>query len=275
MILKFGDKGLKVNNLQRRLFYAGYKILIDGYFGHRTMAVIKQVQKRFGLIQDGVYDYRVDEILNDNSAAFFIKEKDIIELSAQYEIEPAVLSSLIAVYASRDYVPKKIPLIFERDVFYRLLTAKKINIRELAKKQPNIISPDKGGYIGSKAEYLRLSQATQINEELALQSARYGFFYIPGTAFKKCGFDNITELIDYLKVSEKNQLKVFLDFLQSEELLQHLKKLDFENFAKSFDSEYYQNLHDVLLSRNYEAHQHFYPTVKKQKMSETQDAEAK
>lgn len=54
--LQYGDTGTQVRNLQKLLnWYGGYKLAIDGEFGVKTLAAVKDFQKRTGLIVDGLF----------------------------------------------------------------------------------------------------------------------------------------------------------------------------------------------------------------------------
>ena len=54
-ILKKGNKGSRVKNLQTCLTYLGYKLTIDGIFGKDTEKKLKQWQKDNKLEKDGIY----------------------------------------------------------------------------------------------------------------------------------------------------------------------------------------------------------------------------
>jgi peptidoglycan L-alanyl-D-glutamate endopeptidase CwlK len=54
-ILKFGDKGTAVKQLQTALKALDYKIVVDSIMGNRTVSALKSFQKAVGINQDGVY----------------------------------------------------------------------------------------------------------------------------------------------------------------------------------------------------------------------------
>ena len=55
IILKSGSTGQDVRKVQRRLVDKGYKLVVDGDFGSKTEAVVKQFQKDKRLSPDGVF----------------------------------------------------------------------------------------------------------------------------------------------------------------------------------------------------------------------------
>lgn len=53
---KIGDKGTQVKNLQKFLnWYGGYKLEVDGDFGVKTLAAVKDFQKKTKLVVDGLF----------------------------------------------------------------------------------------------------------------------------------------------------------------------------------------------------------------------------
>lgn len=52
--LKYGDKGADVLELQDNLVKLGYRIVVDGDFGHQTETVVKDFQQKYNTGVDGV-----------------------------------------------------------------------------------------------------------------------------------------------------------------------------------------------------------------------------
>lgn len=53
-MVKFGDIGPEVAEVQKLLSLLGYDLIVDAHFGNKTLRSIKAFQKKYGLIQDGV-----------------------------------------------------------------------------------------------------------------------------------------------------------------------------------------------------------------------------
>ena len=53
-MLKYGDKGPQVTEIQKLLSLLGYDLIIDGDFGDKTLRSLKAFQKKMGLDADGV-----------------------------------------------------------------------------------------------------------------------------------------------------------------------------------------------------------------------------
>jgi N-acetyl-anhydromuramyl-L-alanine amidase AmpD len=54
MVLKLGDKGQQVSEVQKMLSILGYDLVIDGDYGGKTRRSVKAFQKKAGLMNDGV-----------------------------------------------------------------------------------------------------------------------------------------------------------------------------------------------------------------------------
>jgi N-acetyl-anhydromuramyl-L-alanine amidase AmpD len=53
-MVKLGDKGIEVSEVQKLLSLLGYDLIIDGSFGDKTLRSVKAFQKKYGLEQDGI-----------------------------------------------------------------------------------------------------------------------------------------------------------------------------------------------------------------------------
>lgn len=67
MLLKIGDRGDKVAEVQKLLSLVGYDLVIDGAFGGKTQRSVKAFQKRVGLINDGVVTQSTIDALKAHS----------------------------------------------------------------------------------------------------------------------------------------------------------------------------------------------------------------
>jgi N-acetylmuramoyl-L-alanine amidase len=53
-LLRIGDRGDAVRDLQQRLTYCGYTVTLDGSFGEETLAAVREFQARRGVRIDGI-----------------------------------------------------------------------------------------------------------------------------------------------------------------------------------------------------------------------------
>ena len=95
-------------------------------------------------------------------------------------------------------------------------------------------------------------KAMVIDEESALKSTSWGMFQIMGFNHKLAGFDTIYEFIEYIKISEKNQLEAFFIFLRKSKCFKYLKSMDWAKFARCYNgSGFKKNGYDSKLKRAY------------------------
>ena len=52
--VKLGDKGSAVKYLQSKLVLKGYKLVVDGDFGNKTLEAVKDFQNKNGMVGDGI-----------------------------------------------------------------------------------------------------------------------------------------------------------------------------------------------------------------------------
>lgn len=67
-ILRRGDSGDEVRQLQRRLSQAGFPLTLDGQFGPATERAVRAFQKRAGLVVDGLAGPKTDRRLRQAPA---------------------------------------------------------------------------------------------------------------------------------------------------------------------------------------------------------------
>lgn len=51
--MRLGSRGEYVKKLQEKLNELGYKLVVDGIFGHATDKAVRDFQKKKGLVVDG------------------------------------------------------------------------------------------------------------------------------------------------------------------------------------------------------------------------------
>lgn len=63
VMVKYGDKGAEVTEVQKLLSMLGYDLIIDGQFGDKSVRSLQAFQKRMGLVIDGVAGPKTVEAL--------------------------------------------------------------------------------------------------------------------------------------------------------------------------------------------------------------------
>ena len=105
----------------------------------------------------------------------------------------------------------RLKILFEAHIFSARTKGKYDTVH------PNISSKtwNRALYKGGEAEHDRLYEAQQLDPVAAWCSASWGKFQIMGFNYAPCGFKSARDMIDYMHVSEGNQLDCFVAFIKS------------------------------------------------------------
>lgn len=260
MILRLNDTGLAVGDLQRRLYSTGFtKVEQNNIFDDKTKMAVADLQKKHGLVADGIYGPKTEAVLLGREAGKLLKQSDIVAAAKALDVPVAAVMAVNEVESRglgflKDWRPV---ILFERHVFYKQLVSRKIDARSLASKYPGIVNQKRGGYAGGSSEYMRLSVAVNINQEAAYESCSWGLFQIMGFHWESLGYPSVQAFVNDQKESEAKQLQTFVKFIQADVgLLKALKNQDWDDFAKRYNGPAYsENLYDVKLARAYGKYQ--------------------
>lgn len=224
-ILKIGSKGLAVIELQKLLIKAGMTgknkkpLSADGDFGENTEYAVIQFQKLKNLKVDGlVGDYTLKALRGEDTSKL-LKESDLVAGAKRLGVPVIVIKAIAEVETlGEGYLPNGKPkILFERHRMYFYLNQKfgKTKANALMAKHPNIVNTKTGGYHGGSAEYTRLSQAKQLDESCALQSASWGRFQLMGENWKDLGYKSVQDFVAQHEQSESLQFEAFLRYCEN------------------------------------------------------------
>lgn len=256
MSLRFNDTGLVVGELQRRLCSIGFtRLEQNNVYDAATRTVIGALQRRHGLVADGIYGPKTEAVLLGRESGRLLKQSDLIAAAKALSVPLAAVMAVNEVESQgmgflSDGRPK---ILFERHQFYKRITERKIGVRELAAKYPGIVNAKRGGYAGGASEYMRLSVALGINEAAAYESCSWGLFQIMGFHWERLGFASAVDFVKSMQVNEANHLEAFVKFILKDPLLHKaLKAEQWAQFAQRYNGPAYEeNLYDVKLARAY------------------------
>lgn len=265
-ILKTGDRGHDVAQLQKLLNSMGISVFVDGDYGPATAAAIRSYQQRVGLVIDGVAGIKTQKALQGSVDARYLTQRDLQLAADRLGVELAAIMAVNAVESrGHGFLDNGKPVIlFERHVMYRRLKALADTAGDqtfdmgifLATAQVNaaVINERPGGYAGGAAEHQRLAWARQINDTVAIESASWGLFQIMGFHWPLLGYESAQAFAQAMATSEGCQLDAFVRFIEADESLHKpLKSRRWADFAKRYNGpEYKKNLYDTKLQRAYE-----------------------
>lgn len=100
--------------------------------------------------------------------------------------------------------------------------------------------------------YSAFNQAFALDQEAALKASSWGKFQPLAVNHREAGFKNVRDFVDYLRVSEANQLKVFVEMIKFRQLDDELQRLDWAGFARNYNGKSYKdNDYDGKMHRAY------------------------
>lgn len=255
MILRHGDTGRDVADLQRRLVANGYRLEQTHIYDDATVAVIKALQARARLVVDGIYGPKTEAYLRGAETGYLLRQADLVEAAKKLGVDIASVMAVNEVESlGSGFIRPGMPrILFERHVFHRQLRNRKIDTAPLHARYPGIVSAQRGGYVGGQSEYTRLAVAVEIHREAAYESCSWGAFQIMGFHWQLLGFSSAQEFVDYVSVNEANQLDLFVRFIMADSALHKaLQNKKWSTFARLYNGPAYaENLYDVKLARAY------------------------
>lgn len=203
----------------------------------------------------------LEPLQSENSK--FLSDSDIEEFALEFNLEIAVVKSVISVESSGSgfFSDGRAKILFEGHEFWRQL--KKINIKPESisdTSNQDILYPKwvRTFYLKGANEYNRLNRAVSLlpnNSKVstaALSSASWGLFQIMGYHAISMGYPSVEDFVQKMQTSEKEHLIAFGKFLKKNRLLDDLRKRNWSKFAKAYNGPLYaQNKYDEKLENSY------------------------
>lgn len=255
MILRYGDTGREVADLQRRLIAHGYRLEQNHIYDAATAAVIKALQTRGRLVVDGIYGPKTEAYLRGAETGYLLKQSDLVDAAKKLQVDIASVMAVNEVESmGSGFIRSGMPrILFERHIFYRQLRSLKIDTAPLQKRFPGIVNSSRGGYVGGQSEYVRLGAAVDIHRDSAYESASWGAFQIMGLHWQLLGFESAQDFVDYASSNEAAQLDMFVRFIMVDSALHKaLQNKKWSTFARLYNGPAYaDNMYDVKLARAY------------------------
>lgn len=257
MLLRKGDTGTEVGDLQKALYENGYtKVEKTHIYDDLTEEAVKSVQKRHRLVVDGIYGPKTAMVLFGKNASKLLKQSDLQAAAEALDLPLAVVQAVNEVESrGRGFLDNGNPVIlFERHVFYRRLAEKKYDVAKLSESYPGIVNKTPGGYAGGRLEYTRLAVADTINNEAALESCSWGLFQIMGYHWQALGYESIHHFVNEQRNNEAAQLEAFVRFVKNDKKLHAaMKAQKWSEVARIYNGpNYRRNLYDIKLERAFE-----------------------
>lgn len=256
LIMKKGATGHEVKTLQQLLIGAGCTLTVDGWFGDATERAVQDVQRRAGLVVDGVAGIKTLEVLRGKANPARMTEADLVAAAHRLDVPLASIKAVNAVESrGSGFIDDSRPVILlERHQAYRQAKAAGLDADALAQRYPNLVNPARGGYAGGAAEWARFNTLRSVTSQaIAVEACSWGAFQIMGYHWDALGYDSAAEFQSRMTLCEGNHLDAFVRFIELDPaLLKALKSHEWEDFARRYNGPAYaDNLYDVKLARAY------------------------
>lgn len=262
------DWVMMVQRLLNATNYCLPPLLVDGRFGKDTEDCVRSFQGHVGLIPDGKVGIKtLMAILSYKPFKFdtfkreisrFLSEDDIRRAAKNLGVSPAVIHAVKEVESlGNGFLNDHPKILFEGHVFWRLLKEDGYEPTELREGNEDILHMrwTRKYYRGGMGEYERLDKAMEIDADIAYQSCSWGLFQIMGYHWKKLKYPSIKHFVYEMRESEAKQLDAFVRYCRAFGLVTHLKKKEWEDFAKKYNGSGYKvNKYHTRLKKAYEKH---------------------
>ncbi|WP_416137380.1 N-acetylmuramidase domain-containing protein [Halomonas sp. HK25] len=287
-ILRRGDSGDNVRELQRRLSHAGFPLTLDGQFGPATERAVRAFQNRAGLVVDGLAGPKTDLMLSQlpaqeesnqptaaegephrppagkstsdepSSTERLLGQQDLVWAAGELEVPVAAIMAVNEVESrgSGFFSNGRPAILFERHIMVRRLRHHGIDPTPNIAEAPELVNTSPGGYLGGVQEYGRLKHAKQIHHDSALESASWGLFQIMGFHWQHLEYASARHYVECMQRDEREHLGAFVRFIQKDPvLLSSLRHQQWDRFARRYNGPAYaRNRYDVKMAQAFASH---------------------
>lgn len=183
------------------------------------------------------YAYRPDR-LNDD---------DYREIAEKMDVEIAAIKAVVDIEAGSEHngfwAPGKPLINFDLSIYNKIAPRHGVNLGKARKTAPEIFSAPNRNKYGSyqAAQQARLDAAIGIDEESALESAFWGMFQIGGFNYRRCGIDSVQEFVAKMSHSERDQLELFAEFCNRNDLTKYIRNKDWAGFSRRYNGPGYKS----------------------------------
>jgi hypothetical protein len=182
-----------------------------------------------------------------------LTEQDFQDAAKFLGVEVAAVKAVAEVESGKrgGFCPDDFPVtLFEGHIFYRYTKGR------FAESHPTICYERwTREYYGKTwtDERIRLDMAVKLEREAGLMSASWGVFQIMGFNFAVCGCIHVQQFVNRMCHSEREQGKLFIEYLIQNQLVSALREHRWHDFARRYNGPgYMKNDYAGKLQRAYE-----------------------
>ena len=180
-----------------------------------------------------------------------LTEDDFREVAERIGVEVAAIKAIVDIEAGPSHegfsAPGKPLINFDLTMFRRFATRRGVNLSQYSQSHSVVFNSHRGSQIKANA---RLDAARSIDSDAAVEGTFWGMFQIGGFNWKKCGAESLDDFVMRMSRSERDQLDMFVEFVDNSGLLKYLKSKDWESFARGYNGPAYarRNYHTRMAS---------------------------
>lgn len=156
------------------------------------------------------------------------------EIAQKLNVDPATVLAVAEVESGgRHDLPDGRPQILFEAHWFSKLTGHQFDATH-----PSISSPvwDRSLYKGGAAEWDRLNAAIALDADAAMQSASWGLFQIMGFNYKACGFNSVSEFVNFIRGPDDADMEAFINFVKANpKVLAAMRAKDWKAFALHYN----------------------------------------
>lgn len=261
VVLRRGDKGPAVSELQHQLLKAGYLVAVTSEYDRATEDAVRVVQRRNNLVVDGIAGPKTLSVFRNTTASRpLLSQADLQWAAGELVITlPSIMAVNTVESRGRGFLLDGRPVIlYERHVMARTLPDYGIDPIPYITSQPGLVNKKRGGYAGGTKEHERLLNAKKICVEAALESTSWGAFQIMGFHWDLLGYPNVQVFVAEMYKGERQHLDAFVRFIKSQPAMHKaLQKNHWERFAELYNGEAYrENKYHEKLEKAYTQYSH-------------------
>lgn len=190
-----------------------------------------------------------------------ITDEDYEQVASELGVEVAAVKAVVDIEAGRaheGFYEPGLPIInFDMTMFRKFARKKGVNLSSYTKSHQALFSRLNARRHGSTqaAQYVRFRAACSIDSIAAIEGTFWGMFQIGGFNWKICGCSSITEFIERMSFSEREQLELFAAFLKSTGMDKYLRAKNWSAFARRYNgTQYARRGYHTRLAAAYRRH---------------------
>lgn len=216
-------------------------------------------------IQQLEIERHLDSIFNSSSLVslpYFtthLTDFDMQTAADTLGVELAAIKAVIEIEAGFDrkgIVTPGIPVVFfQRAVFLKKAAKNNADLVSARKQYPELFSTVRTSLPRSLFHHDLLQKAMKVDPVAAVESTFWGMFQIGGFNWKRCGAGSPEEFAFRMSMSEKEQFRFFIKFIQQGDMLESMRKKNWARFAAVYNGPGYQRRkYHIRLAETYKKH---------------------